>query len=203
MKSVAPWFAMLLLCASSVRSQTSDQLTTAQSAATLTNAQACKHQSISFEATVTYYRPYERNLFVQQGTAAIYVHPSHMYQFVPGDRVGVRGTVHESFRPYIENAELTFLGHGPLPAPARPTFEQMIRAETDSRLVTVRAVIEVADLVPNSQAPVSPLNSASCWMAAMPTSRSIAMTHPASEFFSMPKSNSPAFSPASSITKCS
>jgi hypothetical protein len=31
----------------------------------------------------------------------------------------------------------------------------MIRAETDGRLVTVRAIIESADLAPNSQAPVS------------------------------------------------
>jgi hypothetical protein len=155
MKRLVPWFAMLLLCASGARSQPSDQITTAQDAAALTNAQASKHQSVSFEATVTYYRPYERNLFVQQGAAAIYVHPSLMYQFVPGDRVRVRGTMHDSFRPYIENAELTFLSHGPLPAPARPTFAQMIRAETDGRLVTVRAIIESADLAPNSQAPVS------------------------------------------------
>ena len=150
MKRVVPWFAMLLLCASGARSQPSDQITTAQAAATLNNAQASKHQPVSFEATVTYYPPYERNLFVQQGPTAIYVHPSLTYQLVPGDRVRVRGTMHDSFRPYIENAELTFLGHGPLPAPVRPTFEQMIRAETDGRLVTVRAVIESADLAPSS-----------------------------------------------------
>jgi diguanylate cyclase (GGDEF)-like protein len=152
---MVPWFATLLLCASGARSQPSDQITNAQEAATITNAQASKHQSVSFEATVTYYRSYERNLFVQQGAAAIYVHPSHMYRLIPGDSVWVRGTIHESFRPYIENAELTFLSHGRLPRPAQPSFEQMIRAEMDGRLVTVRAVIESADLVPNSQAPVS------------------------------------------------
>jgi len=154
MKRMVFWFAVLLLCASGARSQPSGQITTVQEASSLSNAQARQHQFVSCEATVTSYRSYERNLFIQQGAAAIYVHPSLMYQLVPGDRVRVRGTMHESFRPYIENAELTFLSHGPLPKPVRPSFEQMIRAETDGRLVTVRAVIESADLVPNSQAPV-------------------------------------------------
>ena len=155
MKKLFPWFAMLLFCASGVRSQPSGPITTAQEASSLTNNQARQHQSVDFQATVTDYRSYERNLFVQDGNAAIYVHPSLMYQLIPGDRIRVRGTMHESFRPYVEDAELTFLGHGPLPMPARPSFEQMIRAETDCRLVTVRAVIQSADLVPNSQAPVS------------------------------------------------
>ena len=155
MKRVVPWFAMLLLCAAGARSQPSDQIATAQAAAALTNAQASEHQSVSFEATVTYYRPYERNLFVQQRNVAIYVHPSLMYLLVPGDRVRVHGIIRESFRPYVGNADITLLGHGLLPKPARPTFEQMIRAETDGRLVTVRAIIESADLAPNSQAPIS------------------------------------------------
>ena len=154
MKKVVPWFAMLLLCASCARSQSAAQIKSVQEASSLTNAQASQHQSVSFEATVTYYRSYERNLFVQDSSAAIYVHPSHMYQFVPGDRIRVRGTMHESFRPYIEGAELTFLSLCQLPMPVRPSFVQMIRAESDSRLVTVRAVIQSADLAPNPQAPV-------------------------------------------------
>ena len=75
MKRVVPYIAMLLLCASGARSQPSGQITTLRAAASLTNAQASQHQSVDFEATVTYYRSYERNLFVQDGNAAIYVHP--------------------------------------------------------------------------------------------------------------------------------
>jgi diguanylate cyclase (GGDEF)-like protein len=126
-----------------------------QQASGLTNEQARRHQPVDFVATVTYYRSYERNLFVQDGDAAIYLHPSLMYQLIPGDRIRVRGTMHESFRPYIDGAQVTLLSHGPLPTPAHPGFQQMIRAETDGRLVTVRAVIQSADLAPNSQAPVS------------------------------------------------
>jgi len=155
MKRVVPLFAMLCLCASGAWAQPSGPITTLEAAARLTNAQAIQHQPVAFEATVTYYRSYERNLFVQDGDAAIWLHPVGMYKLFPGDRVHVHGTMRESFRPYIEGAQITLLGHGPLPKPIQPSFEQMIRAEADCKLVTVRAVIQSADLVPNSQAPIS------------------------------------------------
>ena len=155
MKRVVHCFAMLLLCALGARSQSPGPITTLQEASNLTNAQASQHQPVDFEATVTYYRSYERNLFVQEGAAAIYVHPPVTYRLVPGDRIRVHGTMHESFRPYVEGAQITFLSHGQLPKPIRPGFEQMIRAETDGKLVTVQGVVESADLAPNSQAPVS------------------------------------------------
>jgi diguanylate cyclase (GGDEF)-like protein len=155
MKRVVPLFAMLCLCASGAWTQPSGQTTTLQAAALLTNSQASQHPPVAFEATVTYYRSYEKNLFVQDEDAAIYVHPTAMYKLVPGDRIRVNGTMHESFRPFVEGAEITLLSHGPLPKPLQPSFDQMIRAETDGRLVTVRAMIQSADLAPNSQAQIS------------------------------------------------
>jgi diguanylate cyclase (GGDEF)-like protein len=149
------FFGMLLLCASGARPQPSGQITTLRAAASLGNAQASQHQPVDFEASVTYYRSYEKNLFVQDGNEAIYVSPASPSHLVPGDRIRIRGTIRESFRPYIEDAKLTFLRHGSLPRPVRPSFAQMIRAETDSRLVTVRAIIQSADLAPNSQAQIS------------------------------------------------
>ena len=44
---------------------------TLRDVAALTNAQASRHQQVSFEATVTYFRNYERDLFVQDGDKAI------------------------------------------------------------------------------------------------------------------------------------
>jgi len=155
MRKVLPLFVMLCLWASCPWAQPSGPITTLQAAARLTNAQASQRLPVAFEATVTYYRSYERNLFVQDRDAAIWLHPVGMFKLVPGDRIQVHGTMHESFRPYVESAQITLLGHGPLPKPIQPSFEQMIRAEADCRLVTVRAVIESADLVPNSQAPIS------------------------------------------------
>ena len=130
-------------------------LTTLQAAAALTNAEASQHQPVLFDATVTYYRDYSNNLFVQDGDSAIYVHPSVRSKLNPGDRIRVQGYLHESFRPYIEGANITFLSHGSLPKPLQPSFEEMIDAKTDCKLVTVHAVIQSADLVPNLQTPIS------------------------------------------------
>jgi diguanylate cyclase (GGDEF)-like protein len=120
-------------------------------AATLTNAQASQHPTAVFQATVTYYRSYDKDLFVQDGSDAIYVHPKASFNLAPGDRVVVRGTMHESFRPYVDSADITVIGHVPLPTPVQPTFEKLIRAEADCKLATVHAIIRSADMVPDAR----------------------------------------------------
>jgi diguanylate cyclase (GGDEF)-like protein len=154
MKRMVHIFAVLSVCALHAWAQPSGQITTLQAADNLTNAQASRRTPVDFEATVTNYRSYERNLFVQDGTAGIYVHLAGMYNLLPGDRVRVRGTMRDSFRPYVEDANVAILGHGALPKPLHPTFAQMIHAETDCSLVTVSAVIQSADLVLNTQGPI-------------------------------------------------
>jgi diguanylate cyclase (GGDEF)-like protein len=155
MKSLIGILALSIVTASLAGAAEPTSLTTLKAVTALTNSQASQHQPVSFEATVTYYRPYAKNLFVQDGDSAVYVRPSVIQKIVQGDRIRVHGTMRESFRPYIENAEITLISHGQLPKPFRPSLEQMIRAETDCRLVTVRAHIQSADLVPNLQTPVS------------------------------------------------
>lgn len=120
----------------------------------LTNAEASQRLPVAFEATVTYYRAYDRDLFVQDGNDAIYVHATTTLNLVPGDRVLVRGTTHESFRPYVNSRDITLLGHAALPKPVEPTFEQLIRAEEDCKLITVHALVRSADLVPDTRSPV-------------------------------------------------
>jgi len=135
------------------RAATSAPLTTLHAVSALSNAEASQHQHVSFLATVTYYRWYDKDLFVQDGDDAIYVHATTSLGLTPGDRILVMGTTHESFRPYVESNEITLVGHGPLPLPLHPTYEQMIHGDTDCRLVTVRAFIRSADLVPNPRSP--------------------------------------------------
>jgi diguanylate cyclase (GGDEF)-like protein len=118
-------------------------------AATITNDEAAKHPPVAFEATVTYYRSHDDDLFVQDGDDAIFVFASKPPKLDPGDRILVRGTMRESFRPFVVASDIAVLGHGPLPKPLQPSFEQMIRAETDCKLVTVRGVIRSADLEPD------------------------------------------------------
>ena len=126
---------------------------TLHAAATLTNAEASQHSPVSFEATVTYYRSYAHELSVQEGNDAIFVQPSEILKLTPGDRIRVTGTMHESFRPFVESQDITFLGHGALPKPDHFNFMQAIRGESDCKLVTLRALIRSADLVPDSRSP--------------------------------------------------
>lgn len=154
MKRLFIIFALIAPWALHAQAQPSGQITTIQVADNLTNAQASRHTPVDFEATVTNYRSYERNLFVQDGDAGIYVHLIGMYHVFPGDRVRVSGTMHDSFRPYVEDASVAIVGNGALPKALHPTFAQMIHAETDCSLVTVRAMIQSADLVLNSAAPI-------------------------------------------------
>jgi diguanylate cyclase (GGDEF)-like protein len=150
MKRLVLASAILIASVPAAAASSPAPLTSLHTLATLTNAEASQHLPVSFEGTVTYFRSYDNALFVQVGDDAIYVNAKTNVRLTPGDRILVRGTTHESFRPYIESSDITRLGHGPLPNPEQPTFEQMIRAQTDCKYVTVRALIRSADLVPNS-----------------------------------------------------
>ena len=113
----------------------------------LTGAEAKRALPVDFEATVNYYDPGGRDLFVQDGDLAIYVFTGPGANLVPGDRVRVRGKTDSDFRPDVVADEVTLLGHGVPPKPAHPTFAQLIRTEFDCERVTMRARVRSANVV--------------------------------------------------------
>src|SRR5580658_2751983 len=120
----------LFLCRASCASVASPAPLTSLSAIhKLTNAEASMAAPVAFEATVTYFRGYEKTLFVQDGDAAIYVQSTTEAKLVPGDRILVKGVTDASFRPQILSNDITFLHHGTLPPPAPATYDELIRAE--------------------------------------------------------------------------
>jgi diguanylate cyclase (GGDEF)-like protein len=129
-------------------------LTSLRAIRALSNAEASKRLPVAFEATVTYYRGYERTLFVQDGDSAIYIGYPNDLKLVPGDRVLVQGKTQKSFNPIVLADSVKLLGRVALPKAEPATFDQMIRAETDCKLVTVRGVIRTADLSLSLVAPV-------------------------------------------------
>jgi len=128
-------------------------LTTLRAIHALTNDEASHQLPVAFEATVTYYRSYETNLFVQDGEFAIYVQAPADLHLAPGDRVLVQGKTQSSFNPIVIGERIDLLRHGALLAPQPATFDQMIRTETDCKLVTVRGVVRAADLLLSLVAP--------------------------------------------------
>lgn len=119
----------------------------------LSNAQASHQVPVAFQATVIYYRNYERTLFVQDGEFAIYVQPRVPAVLTPGDRVLIEGTTHESFRPFISASSIKVIGHDSLPQAVPATYDRLIRADFDCRLVKVRGIVRSADLVLSSDVP--------------------------------------------------
>jgi len=119
----------------------------------LSNAQASHQVPVSFVATVTYYRDYERTLVVQDGDFAIFVQPRVPAHVVPGDRVLIEGTTHDSFRPFVTPSSIRIIGEGPLPPAVPATFDGLIRGDFDCRLVTVRAAVRSVDMVLSSDIP--------------------------------------------------
>jgi len=145
--------AATIFCCASIHLNAEQPLTSLRAIHALSNAQASHQLPVSFEATVTYYRGYERTLFVQDGDLAIYVQPAVKAQLKAGDRILIKGTTHDSFRPIISATDIRVVGHPGLPNATPADFDQLIRAEMDCRLVTIRATVLSVDLVQNSDRP--------------------------------------------------
>ncbi|MGA2168488.1 MAG: GGDEF domain-containing protein [Terracidiphilus sp.] len=122
-------------------------LTTLHAIHALSRPDAQKGLPVAFEATVTYYNSSDVDLFVQEGTEAIYVQTKPNQDLAPGDRVLVRGKTRDSFRPDVLSDSVTRLHPGALPMPVPAGFGQLIRAELDCMRVTVRATVRSADAV--------------------------------------------------------
>jgi diguanylate cyclase (GGDEF)-like protein len=150
MKSLTLAVAIMLAWASTAHAAPPAPLTSLRAIHLLTNAEAGKALPVAFEATVTYFRSYEKTMFVQVGDVAIYVQATTNTRFVPGDRVLIKGTTQPSFRPFVASSDLTLLGHAALPRPAPATFDELIRAQYDCMLVSVHAKVRAADLVMSS-----------------------------------------------------
>ena len=119
------------------RSQGRATLTHVQQVVALTNAQAAQSIPVKFEATVTYPRPSEKNLFVMENGAGIYVRFADDIGLMPGDRIAVTGVTAPSFRPIVVAKEVRFISPGEMPKPQPATFAELIRSKWDARYVEV------------------------------------------------------------------
>lgn len=137
----------MVLGSASVNLPAQTALTSVAAIHALSNAQASRHLAADFEATVTYFRAYERTLFVQDGETGIYVNAGTALKLMPGDRVRIKGVTNGSFRPFVQSNAIERLGHGSMPWAAPATFDDLIQARYDCRLVTVRGTVHSADVL--------------------------------------------------------
>ncbi|HEX3894007.1 MAG TPA: GGDEF domain-containing protein [Terracidiphilus sp.] len=139
--AVAALVVCLVACFSSFAAATPATLTSLHAIRKLTNAEASMAVPVDFEATVTYFRGYEKTLFVQDGDDAIYVQAVTNLNLDPGDRIRVHGFTRDSFRPIVMSEGLTFLHHGSVPKPVEAEFTPLLQAKLDCRYVQVHGVV--------------------------------------------------------------
>jgi diguanylate cyclase (GGDEF)-like protein len=150
MKRLIPAAAILLGWASFAQAAAPAVLTTLRDLHALSSDQAKQALPVAFEATVTYFRGNEKTLYVQDGDAAIFVLATTGARLNPGDRVLIKGTTRDSFRPIVVSSDITLLHRGDLPAPVPSTYDDLIRARHDCMLVSVRAMVLAADPIISS-----------------------------------------------------
>jgi diguanylate cyclase (GGDEF)-like protein len=128
--------------------------TTLREVRALGNTAGTQPHPVEFEATVTYFRGYEKTLFVEDDNVALFVLATTKLGFVPGDRVLVKGTIRGSFHPIVVSDDITLLRHGAVPKSHAASFSELISGQRDCDLVTVRGVVHAADLVASSVPPM-------------------------------------------------
>lgn len=130
-------------------------LTTAAAVRALSHQQSARHLPVDLQATVTFFRGFEKTLFVQQGDTGVYVSATTDLRLQPGDLIRVRGTTSGSFNPTIVSSDITLLGHGALPAPVRVSWPSLMSAAYDCRWVTVQGTIVLAERGISSERPMT------------------------------------------------
>jgi len=98
---------------------------------------------VRLRGVVTYYDPKDNDLFVQDGTAGIYVDISHTkVELEPGELVELEGvTAEPDFAPQVAEPQLQVLGRARLPVAQTTTFDRMASSQEDSRWVEVEGVV--------------------------------------------------------------
>lgn len=153
MRASAVIFAVLLAGTSTARAADPAHLTSLHAVRALSNAEAAQELPVAFQATVTYYRSYEHTLFVQDGADAIFVYSPEIFKIATGDRVLIEGSTRPSFRPIVIATRITRLGPGTMPLPLPSRFEDLATGARDCQLVSVRGIVESADMMKSLDTP--------------------------------------------------
>jgi len=118
-------------------------LTNAQQIRQLTPEQAEKRIPVRLRGVVTFSDWYaDGGIFVQDATAAIYLHMPQDLKTPVGQVVEVEGvSAAGDFVPMVENSIVKPVATAPLPAPHQVSFQQMATGKEDSQWVEVRGVV--------------------------------------------------------------
>jgi signal transduction histidine kinase len=117
-------------------------LTTIAQVKSLTEEKAQKGYPVKIRGIVT--APFSTGFFIQDGTWAIYVRSSGLSLLGSprsGDYWEVDGTTYAEFSPNIQASKLVRLGPGMMPAPIRPTLDQLANGSLDTLYIEIDGVV--------------------------------------------------------------
>src|SRR5579863_4456795 len=132
-------------------------LTTVAAVRALSHSAAAGGLPVDLVATVTFFRGYEQTLFIQQGETGIYVNAATSLRLEPGDVVRVVGKTAADFSPDIVSSDIALLRQGRMPKPVAASWTSLANAEFDSRWVSSRGTIMLAEKGVSSDHPMSHL----------------------------------------------
>jgi signal transduction histidine kinase len=144
-----PRILLFMLLLATHQAAAAPALDTVAKVRALTAEGAACELPVRIEATVIYYDPEVRSLFVSDDTACTYVATSSPIprqdppvDLQPGMRVRINGvTAVGSFFPIVNLRQIDMLGQGPLPAPRNLGEAELLAPALDSQWVEVPAVV--------------------------------------------------------------
>ncbi|MGA2984086.1 MAG: PAS domain S-box protein [Terriglobia bacterium] len=112
----------------------------------LTLEEAKRGYPVRIRAVVTYCRVIDRDMFIQDSTAGVWVDPEQFNVNVrSGQLIEVEGTAGPGdFAPEIDKSRVRILGETPLPVPRRVSGDELASGRQDSQWVEVEAVVRSA-----------------------------------------------------------
>jgi signal transduction histidine kinase len=126
----------------------SPPLTTIETIRALSPEDARQRRPVRVRGIVTTHDAHENLLFVQDGSAGIYVEAwRHLHQVTPGEYVEITGSTGPgAFAPVIDWPRLTPLGRGRLPEPIK--LDAAVLPQYDSQWIELEGVVRAAGLKP-------------------------------------------------------
>lgn len=120
-------------------------LTTVAQVRALTAAEASRGIAVDLTGILTYYKPVEGQIFLQDATGGIYVVPPPAAPSLhSGDEVRVRGITVPSFSTNVQAVALTFIRSSGFPAPLAVGWRQLLAEKNDCRFVSLVGTVRSA-----------------------------------------------------------
>ncbi len=112
----------------------------------MSTAELGRGYPVRIRGVVTYYNWEEQDLFVQDSTAGIWVHPGKAKLALrQGEFVEVEGISGVGYlAPVIERASFRILGEAPMPKPLRPSSDELAFGKPDSQWIELEGVVRSA-----------------------------------------------------------